>query len=106
MQSLGQREDKWTPPIVKAVATECTGVTELMGAIREYESFMRGQNLLVSRRKHNWELRLLEMLRDSLLEKARAAISEAELTRLASDIAEHKRDPYSVIEEIEARVRS
>jgi LAO/AO transport system kinase len=106
LQSLAQREDKWTPPIVKAVATEGSGVTELMGAIRDYESFMRGQNLLVSRRKHNWELRLLEMLRDSLLDKVRAAIPDGELVLLASQIAEHKRDPYSVIEEIEARVRS
>jgi hypothetical protein len=40
------------------------------------------------------------MLRDSLLEKARAAISHDDLARYASEIAEHKRDPYSVIEEI------
>jgi LAO/AO transport system kinase len=54
LQSLAQRQDKWTPPIVKAVATQGAGVAELLGAIRDYESFMRGQNLLVSRRKHNW----------------------------------------------------
>jgi LAO/AO transport system kinase len=104
LQSLAQRQDKWTPPIVKAVATEGTGVAELLGAIRGYESFMRGQNLLVSRRKHNWELRLLEMLRDSLLEKARAAMSDGDLGRYASEIAEHKRDPYSVIEEIQGKL--
>ena len=104
LQSLAQRQDKWTPPIVKAVATEGTGVAELLGAIRDYESFMRGQNLLVSRRKHNWELRLLEMLRDSLLEKARAAMSDGDLGRYASEIAEHKRDPYSVIEEIQGKL--
>jgi LAO/AO transport system kinase len=104
LQSLAQREDKWTPPIVKTVATEGRGVAELLGAVREYESFMRGQNLLAGRRKHNWELRLLEMLRDSLLERARAAISDADLSRLAWEIAEHKRDPYSVIEEISAKL--
>jgi LAO/AO transport system kinase len=104
LQSLAQRQDKWTPPIVKAVATQGAGVAELLGAIRDYESFMRGQNLLVSRRKHNWELRLLEMLRDSLLEKARAAMSDGDLGRYASEIAEHKRDPYSVIEEIQGKL--
>jgi LAO/AO transport system kinase len=104
LQSLAQRQDKWTPPIVKAVATQGAGVAELLGAIRDYESFMRGQNLLVSRRKHNWELRLLEMLRDSLLEKARAAMSDGDLARYASEIAEHKRDPYSVIEEIQGKL--
>ena len=40
------------------------------------------------------------MLRDTLLEKARTTVSEGELSRLAAEIAEHKRDPYSVVEEI------
>jgi hypothetical protein len=40
------------------------------------------------------------MLRDALLEKARAAISDGDLSRMAAEIAEHKRDPYSVVEEI------
>jgi len=55
---------------------------------------------LRKRRADNWETRLLEMLRDTLLEKARAQLSARDLSRLAADIAEHKRDPYSVIEEI------
>jgi LAO/AO transport system kinase len=100
LQSLATRDDKWTPPIIKTISTEGQGITELLGAVREYESFMRGQNLLAGRRKHNWELRLIEMLRDSLLEKARAAMSDGDLARFAAEIAEHKRDPYSVIEEI------
>lgn len=104
LQSLAQRNDKWTPPIIKTVATEGQGITELLGAIREYQSFMQRENLLAGRRKHNWELRLLEMLRDTLLEKARAAMSDSELSRYAAEIAEHKRDPYSVIEEIERRM--
>jgi LAO/AO transport system kinase len=106
LQSLAIREDKWTPPIVKAIATDGTGILELRGAIGEYQSFLTTRDLLTSRRKHNWELRLLEMLRDTLLEKARAAMSDADLARFAAEIAEHKRDPYSVIEEIEARVQS
>src|SRR5438874_9761580 len=32
LQSLAMREDKWTPPIVKTVATEGTGVSELAEA--------------------------------------------------------------------------
>jgi LAO/AO transport system kinase len=104
LQSLAMRDDKWTPPIVKTVATESTGITELTGAIREYQSFMQRENLLAGRRKHNWELRLLEMLRDTLIEKARAAMSDSDLSRYAAEIAEHKRDPYSVIEEIAAKM--
>jgi LAO/AO transport system kinase len=100
LQSLAVRSDNWTPPIVKTVATEGQGIPELAETIASYESYQREQNLLQQRRSRNWEVRLLEMLRDTLLERARKLIPESELTRYASEIAEHKRDPYSVIEEI------
>jgi LAO/AO transport system kinase len=104
LQSLAQRKDKWTPPIVKTVATEGKGIAELAGAVREYEEFLRQNGLLKSRRAEHWRLRLIEMLRDSLLERARAALSDGDLSRYATEIAEHTRDPYSVIEEIEGRI--
>ena len=104
LQSLAQRKDKWTPPIVKTVATEGQGLAELHNAVNEYQEFLRQNGLLKSRRAEHWQLRLTEMLRDSLLEKARAAVSPADLERYAAEIAEHKRDPYSVIEEIQARM--
>jgi hypothetical protein len=56
------------------------------------------------RRSRNWEIRLVEMLRDAMLEKARAAFSTSDLARLAAEIAEHKRDPYSVIEKIMSKL--
>jgi LAO/AO transport system kinase len=102
LQSLAVRSDNWTPPIVKTVATEGQGIPELAETIASYESYQREQNLLQQRRSRNWEVRLLEMLRDTLLERARKLIPESELTRYASEVAEHKRDPYSVIEEITA----
>lgn len=100
LQSLATRSDNWTPPVVKTVATEGAGIQELADAIREYETYMQKQGLLLRRRSRNWETRLLEMLRDTFLEKARATVSDGDLSRLAAEIAEHKRDPYSVMEEI------
>jgi GTPase len=104
LQSLAIRADNWTPPIVKTVATDGQGVQELASAISDYESYLRKQDLLLQRRTQNWETRLLEMLRDTLLEKARSAMSDGDLSRWAAEVAESKRDPYSVIEEVAQRV--
>ncbi len=104
LQSLATRADGWTPPIVKTVATEAQGVQELAAAIGEYEDYLSKQGLLLQRRKQNWETRLVEMLRDTLLEKARAAMSQDDLSRWAGEVAEGKRDPYSVIEEVAGKV--
>jgi hypothetical protein len=43
------------------------------------------------------------MLRDAMLDKARAQLSNGEVERLAAEIAEHRRDPYTVVEEIVGR---
>jgi LAO/AO transport system kinase len=106
LQSLAMRGDNWTPPIVKTVATTATGISDLAASVTAYEQHMEKSGLLSRRRVQNWEARLLEMLRDTVLEKARATMADGELSRLASEIAEHKRDPYSVVEELVAKMNS
>lgn len=104
MQSLAERSDHWTPAIIKTIAADGTGVPELATKIAEYESYLTNENLLLKQKIQNWQERLLEMLRDSLLEKARAQMTAGKLARYAAEIAEHKRDPYSLIEEITAKL--
>lgn len=104
LQSLAVRKDGWVPPVVKTVATTAAGVQALAEIITKYQEFLVSKNLLRKRRAENWETRLVEMLRDTLLEKARAHLSARDLSHLAVEIAEHKRDPYSVIEEIVGKV--
>ncbi|MGB9119745.1 MAG: methylmalonyl Co-A mutase-associated GTPase MeaB [Candidatus Angelobacter sp.] len=101
MQSLAIRSDKWTPPIVKTVAMDGKGVPELAAAIVNYEQFLEQKDLLLKKKISSWHERLIEMLRDGLLERLLSErLPEEEITRLAAEIAEHKRDPYSLVEEI------
>jgi LAO/AO transport system kinase len=103
LQSLATRHDGWTPPIVKTVASEGTGIEELAGAVRNYESYLQKKNLALKKSVENWQERLVEMLRDVMLEKARAQFGDGNLARLAAEVAEHKRDPYTLVEEIAGR---
>jgi len=100
LQSLAVRNDGWTPPIVKTVASEGKGVEELGAAVAEYQNYLQKENRALKKSVENWQERLVEMLRDAMLEKARAALVDGSLARLAAEVAEHKRDPYSLIEEI------
>jgi LAO/AO transport system kinase len=100
LQSLAMRRDGWTPPIVKTVASEGKGVQELAAAIVEYESYLQKENRALQKSVENWQERLVEMLRDAMLEKVRSQMSDGNLRQLAADVAEHKRDPYTVIEAI------
>jgi len=104
LQSLATRNDGWTPPVVKTVATEGTGTQELADAIIGYEAYLKKENLAFKKNVENWQERLIEMLRDAMLEKARAQMDGGSVARYAAEIAEHKRDPYSLVEEIVAKV--
>jgi LAO/AO transport system kinase len=105
MQSLSTRSDGWTPPIVKTVASDGQGVPELAKAIASYEDFLCTHNLSLQKRVQNWQERLVEMLRESLLERVlRDEMGDGAISRYAAEIAEHKRDPYSLVEEIVAKL--
>ncbi len=101
MQTLAPRGDQWTPPVVKTVATESKGVSELAEAIAGYERFLQQQDRLLKKKITNWRERLIEMLREALVERLQSErLPQDELARLATEIAEHRRDPYSLVEEI------
>ncbi|PYP92893.1 MAG: methylmalonyl Co-A mutase-associated GTPase MeaB [Candidatus Angelobacter sp. Gp1-AA117] len=101
MQTLAIRKDQWTPPIVKTVASEGKGITDLAAVISNYEKFLQQKNLLLKKKISNWQERLVEMLRDALLDRLiNERMQKGDVARLAADVAEHRRDPYSLVEEI------
>jgi LAO/AO transport system kinase len=101
MQTLAIRRDDWTPPIVKTVASDGTGVTELLQAIERYREYLARGDRARTRRIENWRNRIAQMLRDALFQRILSYyLSEGEATRFATEVAEHKRDPYSLVEEI------
>ena len=103
MQSLAAREDQWAPAIVRTVATEGKGTAELVAAIAEYEKHLDRQDLRLKKKVESWRERLIEMLRGSLLDRVmREQLSEAALLDFARQVAEHRRDPYTLVAEIVA----
>jgi LAO/AO transport system kinase len=101
MQSLAMRQDNWTPPIVKTVASDGTGVPEVLQAIESYRAHLRKSDLGRHRRIANWRKRLAEMLRDALFQRVVSDyLGDGEAERFATEVAEHKRDPYSLVEEL------
>jgi LAO/AO transport system kinase len=89
--TLAHRPDGWIPTIVRAIASEGTGVREVLAAAEEYRT--RGRD--PGRAAHIWAGRLREMLRDRLLDRVPA---DEFLTR-GREVAERLRDPFSVIHE-------
>jgi LAO/AO transport system kinase len=89
---------------VKTVASDGTGVDDLAAAIDDYFGYLQKENLALKKSVQNWQERLVEMLRDAMLEKARAQLDNGNMAQLAAEVAEHKRDPYTLVEEIAAKI--
>jgi LAO/AO transport system kinase len=101
MQSLAQRGDPWLPPVVKTVASEGRGIQEVAAAIDSYEAFLAQDNRLLQKKTGNWRSRILEMLRDALLHRVvREQMGNGAAAQYAAEVAEHKRNPYSLVEEL------
>ncbi len=99
--SLAMRADSWEPPIVKTVATEGKGITELAAAIEKYQGFHSQTESGDVRRRAIARWRILELLRERLVTQTLASDAAAEkLDRLAGEVASRQRDPYSAMEEL------
>src|SRR3989475_1017933 len=99
--SLAPRPDTWQTPIVKTVAIENRGIEELAEAIDRARESQQSAPASNERRQAIARWRILELLRERLLSEALHSDSTSEkLDRLAADVADKKRDPYSAIEEL------
>ncbi len=104
--SISERPDGWKPPIVKTVATENNGLDALADAIASYDAFVASHaEQAAGRRARVAEHRIIELLRDRLLRVALSErLSREELREQATAVADRRRDPYSVVDEIIAKL--
>jgi putative protein kinase ArgK-like GTPase of G3E family len=73
----------------------------LAAKIEEYEKYLEREGGAIKKRVSNWRERLVEMLRESLLERVlHDELAGEKLERYAREVAEHKRDPYTLVEEL------
>lgn len=105
MLSLAQRADGWQPPIVKTVATTGEGVSELCQALDRFQALNQTGEAAALRRREHWRSRLLDLLRQTLFEKAVAApLRDGSLDRQLEELLAHRREPHQIVEEIVASV--
>jgi LAO/AO transport system kinase len=100
MLALTHREDGWSPPIVKTVASEGRGVEELWIAVEAFVSHLRDQDLLARKRALHLRRRLVDLLGERLLARVLAGLPEARLDEYVGAIAARRMDPYSAVEDM------
>lgn len=111
MISLGRRGTagpSWRPPIVRTVATRAEGVEDLVGAIEEHRSWMRGHGELDARRQRRAEGEIeaiaLAQLRAKLGDLRRGNDMFGTLHGLAKRVVVGELDVYRAADELIAEL--
>ncbi len=97
MQSLGT-PNAWVAPVVKTVGTTGEGISDLFAAVNQRRQWLAEDGRLEARRKVWWKQRMEGMLRQALMDQARAhGISDTEFEAHAERVAAGSEDPYKLI---------
>ena len=104
MLQLVPERNGWKPAIVRTVATENRGVEELASAIAKYREIYGNSAALRERKIEHWRSRLLALAEESIVKRAVSGTDgEAALNRLAREVANREKDPYTAVRELLAR---
>jgi LAO/AO transport system kinase len=101
MLSLVMPRDGWHPPVVRTIASENKGIDALAAAIAKFRKHFESSGDRQRKHIQHWKQRLMELLESRLLERALGGSDgESRLTKLAAEVAERKKDPFSAVSEI------
>jgi GTPase len=93
---------QWQPPIVKTVATNGTGVTELVDTIWRFRS--HSEAMQSARRQKRSEFRLRELVSRQFMERLeRGMLKPGELTAMVERVAAREIDPYTAADQLLSR---
>jgi LAO/AO transport system kinase len=99
--SLAHRPDGWIPPIIKTIATEDRGIEELAEAIQQSCEHAQASSLRTERRRDAARQRLLNLLREQLVQKAVETVFPGDaIENLIDRIIRRETDPYTIVDGI------
>ncbi|MEO6881495.1 MAG: methylmalonyl Co-A mutase-associated GTPase MeaB [Mycobacteriaceae bacterium] len=107
MISLGRREHtgpSWRVPVVKTVASEGTGVPDVVAAVAAHRDWMLTYGELDVRRTGRARAEIEAIALAALRERMGAVTGSAALAALAADVATGRGDPYAAADELVAEI--
>jgi LAO/AO transport system kinase len=99
-----RRKASWVIPIVKTSAMKNEGITEVVDAMQRHREYLNTSGMLMQRAQRQVRSELQALILHTVMNTLKAKISEEEWNMLVDDITKRERDPYSVADELEARI--
>lgn len=101
MLDLDAVEKDWRPPIMKAVANQNIGITELVETFEKHRKHIADNGQLTVRRTERTKNEMLDLLNSNIGSYiTRTIVDTGKLDSAVEDIKAHKTDPYTVVAEM------
>jgi LAO/AO transport system kinase len=101
MLALAERApDAWAPPILKTVASRNEGIDEVVAAIDDRLTWMKGNGVLVERRRGRARDEIEAIAMTALRSRFAHLHGDARLDVLAAKVADGDTDPYAAADEL------
>jgi LAO/AO transport system kinase len=101
MLQLAPEHNGWKPAIVRTVASENKGVSELASRIAQFRERSSNTAERQERKIEHWRSKLLALAGEAVLKRAiSGADSEMALHKLAAEVASRRKDPYAAVREL------
>jgi LAO/AO transport system kinase len=93
-------EKSWMPGIIKTIASENKGTTEVLQEIERHKSFMKENNFFLVKREKQTKNRIKEIVETSIKEKIWSESGEKSLNSTLEKVILGNLSPYHIAEEI------
>jgi LAO/AO transport system kinase len=100
MLELGEQSEKWNPPIIKTVATEETGIEEVIDAMKEHYKVARSTGILGHKCLERAMLEIEDIVRDRMMAGLLTSDKKELIKKLSKKVADKELDPYEAAERI------
>ncbi len=103
MKSLAPARD-WDPPVLRTVAAQGKGVTDLLDALQAHGAWLRSHGGLARKARERARLRFETLLAEAALRRVRERAGATRLQALVQSIAEGRMDPYAAVGDLLADI--
>jgi len=93
-------EQIWVPPVLRTIATQASGVTELVAAIECHLAHLRATGEWQEREHERLQTELNQLLQAVLVARWREGVSEAELRDVVSRLQDRELSPLKAVEQL------
>lgn len=95
-----EAKNVWRPPILKTVALESKGISQVVEAIEQHRQFLAASGEGAQRVRGRLAAELDAILRDTLMRRLLNQIADADLNRMIERVLARELDPYSAAVEL------